>query len=114
VRIVRYQKDQVSHDDLIEGNMAHELVGKVFEEGRRGQEVGALGEVKLLAPCVPQAIWSNDANYPWRCHDRHFDLPTEPHVLWAPGTMIGGPEREFSLPRFEHRADFGAEEMLSI
>jgi 2-keto-4-pentenoate hydratase/2-oxohepta-3-ene-1,7-dioic acid hydratase in catechol pathway len=109
MRIVRYEQDWRSHYGLVEGDTVFELEGDVFGEAWPGREVGRWGEVKLLAPCQPDTIWSNGANFPSRCHERGFELPAEPHVLWSPGTMICGPEAEIRIPEFELRPEYGAE-----
>jgi 2-keto-4-pentenoate hydratase/2-oxohepta-3-ene-1,7-dioic acid hydratase in catechol pathway len=117
MRIVRYEQDWKGHYGLVEGacpepvegDTIYELEGDVFGDARPGREAGKWGEVKLLAPCTPETIWSNGSNYPSRCHERDFPLPTEPHVLWSPGTMICGPESEVRIPEFELRPEYGAE-----
>jgi 2-keto-4-pentenoate hydratase/2-oxohepta-3-ene-1,7-dioic acid hydratase in catechol pathway len=109
MKIVRYEKDWKSCYGLVEGDIIYELEGDVFGDARPGREVGRWGEVKLLTPCKPQTIWSNGANYPSRCYERGFPLPTEPSVLWSPGTMICGPEADIRIPEFELRPEYGAE-----
>ena len=109
MRIVRYEKDWEGHYGLVEGDTVYELAGDVFGDPRPGQAVGKWGEVNLLAPCRPETIWSNGANYPSRCQERGFDLPTKPHVLHAPGTMICGPESEIRIPDTEVRSEYGVE-----
>jgi 2-keto-4-pentenoate hydratase/2-oxohepta-3-ene-1,7-dioic acid hydratase in catechol pathway len=109
MKIVRYEKDWKSHYGLVEGDTIYELEGDVFGDAEPGHEVGQWGEVKLLAPCQPETIWSNGANFPSRCYERDFELPTEPNVLWCPGTMICGPESEIRIPEFELRPEYGAE-----
>jgi len=109
MRIVRYEKDWRSYYGLVKGDIIYELKGDVFGDPRPGAEIGKWGEIKLLAPCQPETIWSNGANYPSRCHERDFPLPTEPHFLWSPGTMICGHESEVRIPEFEPRSEYGAE-----
>jgi 2-keto-4-pentenoate hydratase/2-oxohepta-3-ene-1,7-dioic acid hydratase in catechol pathway len=109
MRIVRYEANWKSHYGLVEGDTIYELEGDVYGEARPGRKIGKWGEVKLLAPCTPETIWSNGANYPSRCYERNFELPTEPHVLHCTGTMICGPESEVRIPEFEPRPEYGAE-----
>jgi 2-keto-4-pentenoate hydratase/2-oxohepta-3-ene-1,7-dioic acid hydratase in catechol pathway len=109
MRIVRYEKDWESHYGLVEGDTIYKLEGDVFGDAWSGCEVGKWGEVELLAPCKPETIWSNGSSYPSRCYERGFRLPTEPQVLWSPGTMICGPESEVRIPEFEPRPEYGAE-----
>jgi 2-keto-4-pentenoate hydratase/2-oxohepta-3-ene-1,7-dioic acid hydratase in catechol pathway len=109
MRIVRYEKNWKSGYGVVEADVIYELAGDVFGECGPGRRVGTWGEVKLLAPCRPETIWSNGANYPSRLAERGFPIPKEPHVLWSPGTMISGPESEIRIPEFEPRAEYGAE-----
>jgi len=109
MRIVRYEKDWKSYYGLVEGDTIYELEGDVFGEAKFGRAIGKWGEVKLLAPCKPETIWSGGSNYPSRCYERNSELPSEPHVLWSPGTMICGPEAEIRIPEFEVRTEYGAE-----
>ena len=109
MRIVRYEREWKSAYGLVEGDTIYELEGDVYGDAHPGRAVGVWGEVKLLAPCTPDTIWSNGANYPSRCYERDFPLPKEPHVLWSPGTMICGPEAEVRIPEFELRPEYGAE-----
>ncbi len=109
MKIVRYEHDWASHYGVVEGDTIYALDGDIFDELRPGRRVGRWGEVKLLAPCRPQTIWSNGANYPSRCYERGFPLPTHPAVLWTPGTMICGPESEIRIPEGEKRVEYGAE-----
>lgn len=109
MRIVRYERDWKSGYGIVEDQVIYELVGDVFGECKPGRRVGQWGAVKLLAPCRPETIWSNGANYPSRLAERNFPTPKEPHVLWSPGTMITGPDSEIRIPEFEPRAEYGAE-----
>jgi 2-keto-4-pentenoate hydratase/2-oxohepta-3-ene-1,7-dioic acid hydratase in catechol pathway len=109
MKIVRYEKDWRGHWGIVEGDTAFTLEGDVFGDASPGDRVGNLDEITLLAPCQPQTIWSNGANYPSRCYERDFPLPTEPSFLWSPGSMICGPDAEIRIPEFEPRSEYGAE-----
>jgi 2-keto-4-pentenoate hydratase/2-oxohepta-3-ene-1,7-dioic acid hydratase in catechol pathway len=109
VKLLRFEQDWQSHwGVLVDGNV-HRLVGDPFGEARPGQVVGSLDAVHLLAPCQPTTIWSLGANYPSRCKERGFPVPTQPHVMVCPGTAICGSGTEIRIPEFERRAEYGAE-----
>lgn len=109
MHIVRYEQDWKGHWGIAEGDAIYELEGDVYENPRPGRKVGSLGELKLLAPCTPNMIWSNGANYPSRCQERGFSLPTAPQVAACPGSMICGTDADIRIPAFEVRSEYGAE-----
>lgn len=122
MKLCRYELDWQAHWGIVEGGTIYALEGDPFEAPARGAEVGALealaaqaerplreGGPRLLAPCAPRTIWSNGANYPSRCNERNFALPTQPSFLWAPATMLCGTGAEIRIPEHERRSEYGAE-----
>jgi 2-keto-4-pentenoate hydratase/2-oxohepta-3-ene-1,7-dioic acid hydratase in catechol pathway len=109
VRICRYERDWAAHWGVVEGESVHELVGDPYGDCRAGAPVGRLADLRLLAPCAPETIWSLGANYPSRCAERGFALPTRPAFAVVPGSSICGTEAEIRIPAFERRAEYGVE-----
>jgi 2-keto-4-pentenoate hydratase/2-oxohepta-3-ene-1,7-dioic acid hydratase in catechol pathway len=109
VKLVRYEADWQSRWGVVVGDAVHALEGDPFGAAWPGAVVGPLASVRLLAPCMPETIWSLGANYPSRCHERGFPLPTEPSVAVCPGSIICGSDSDIRIPEFEQRAEYGAE-----
>ena len=114
MRFVRYERDWKGQWGILDGDAVYELRGDVFEEPRPGDRVGALDELTLLAPCTPETIWSNGANYPSRCDERGFAYPTVPAVAVVSGTSICGTGVDVRIPEFERRIEYGVELALVI
>jgi 2-keto-4-pentenoate hydratase/2-oxohepta-3-ene-1,7-dioic acid hydratase in catechol pathway len=109
VKLLRYERDWRAHWGVLEGNHVHKLGGDPYGECRTGAEVGSLESVELLAPCTPQTIWSLGANYPSRCAERGFPLPTSPSFQVVPGSCICGSGADIRVPEFERRVEYGVE-----
>jgi 2-keto-4-pentenoate hydratase/2-oxohepta-3-ene-1,7-dioic acid hydratase in catechol pathway len=109
MKLLRYERDWRGRWGLLEGDIVYALSGDPYEEIRPGARVGSLADLTLLAPCTPETIWSNGANYPSRCDERGFDYPTEPAVAVVPGTTICGAGAAIGIPEFETRSEYGAE-----
>jgi 2-keto-4-pentenoate hydratase/2-oxohepta-3-ene-1,7-dioic acid hydratase in catechol pathway len=109
VKLLRYEQDWQSHWGVLDGDTVYALEGDPYGDARPGPAVGPFASVRLLAPCQPATIWSLGANYPSRCYERGFPLPTRPSVLVCPGSIICGPGADIRIPEFEPRAEFGAE-----
>src|SRR3954469_19231521 len=74
---------------MIEGDEVFRLVGDPLDKPTRGERVGALKDVKLLAPCVPRKIPAVAINFPGI--DRFDPNMKEPLVLLKAGTSVCGP-----------------------
>ncbi len=109
MKLVRYEKDWKGRWGILEGDTVHQLVGDPYGECRAGEPVGALGDLKLLAPATPSIIWSLGANYPSRCHERNFEDPTAPAISVVAGSSICGTDQEIRIPEFETRVEYGVE-----
>jgi 2-keto-4-pentenoate hydratase/2-oxohepta-3-ene-1,7-dioic acid hydratase in catechol pathway len=109
VRLCRYERDWRGHWGIVEGATVRELVGDPYGACRAGAVVGDLGDLRLLAPCTPETIWSLGANYPSRLAERGFPLPTEPAFAVVPGSCICGTGAEIRVPEHETRREYGAE-----
>ena len=73
----------------MENNRVYELVGEPLGECRRGELVGDLASVKLLAPCTPRKVAAVAINFPGI--DRYTPEMKEPLVLLKAGTSVCGP-----------------------
>lgn len=109
MKLCRYEKDWRGLWGVVEGDTVHELVGDPYGECRAGGPVGPVGSVTLLAPATPETIWSLGANYPSRCAERGFALPTAPGFAVVAGSSICGTGVDVRIPEFEKRVEYGVE-----
>jgi 2-keto-4-pentenoate hydratase/2-oxohepta-3-ene-1,7-dioic acid hydratase in catechol pathway len=109
VRLLRYEHEWRSRWGILEGEDVYALDGDPFDAPGRGARVGRVADLAVLAPCTPETIWSNGANYPSRCDERGFAYPTDPALAVAPGSCICGTGAEIRIPEFERRSEYGAE-----
>jgi 2-keto-4-pentenoate hydratase/2-oxohepta-3-ene-1,7-dioic acid hydratase in catechol pathway len=109
MKLLRYEQDWASRWGILEGETVYELLGDPYGEARPGNRVGPLSALKLLAPCTPETIWSQGANYPSRCDERGFSYPTKPVGAVVSGSTICGTGVDIGIPEFEVRSEYGAE-----
>lgn len=77
---------------LIENDVVYQLSGDVFGESfRPGDRVGAVSDVKLLAPVVPGKIVCIGRNYAAHAAERGEEVPTEPLIFLKPPSAVIGP-----------------------
>ncbi len=95
---------------VVEDHRIWEVTPDIFSSFERTDRSFGMGEVRLLAPCVPSKIIAVGLNY--KDHIAEFgrtEVPREPVIfLKAPSALIG-PEDPIVLPRGVGRVDFEAE-----
>lgn len=109
MRLVRYEREWAGRWGVVEGDDVHELIGDPYGACQAGARVAPLGDLKLLAPATPETIWSLGANYPSRCAERGFELPTQPSFAVVAGSSICGTDVDVRIPEFEKRIEYGVE-----
>ena len=68
-----------------------------------------LGDVKLLAPCIPSKIVCLGVNYRSHAGEMNSQLPPSPLIFLKPPTSIIGPEDKIIYPEMSQRVDFEGE-----
>ena len=90
LRLVRYQIDgSLPVSGCLENDTIYRLNGAPLDGGERGDEVGPLGSVRLLAPCQPRKIVAVAINFPGI--DGYSPTMREPLVFIKPGTSVCNP-----------------------
>jgi len=69
----------------------------------------ALGEVKLLAPCISSKIVCLGLNYRSHAEETKLPIPSVPLIFLKPSTAVIGPDDEIILPRLSRRVDYEGE-----
>jgi 2-keto-4-pentenoate hydratase/2-oxohepta-3-ene-1,7-dioic acid hydratase in catechol pathway len=77
-------------------------------EGASGPE-HALGEVRLLAPVLPEKIPAIGLNYRSHAEESELDVPDVPVVFAKWASAVIGPDEEIVIPREETRPDYEGE-----
>jgi len=94
---------------LIEDNEVYAIEGDVFGDFERGERVGTLPEMRLLAPCEPTKIVAVGRNYAEHAAEMQSQVPTEPLVFLKPPSAVIGPGAAIVYPPISQRVDYEAE-----
>ncbi|MDX1396690.1 MAG: fumarylacetoacetate hydrolase family protein [Gemmatimonadota bacterium] len=78
------------------GGVIHELAGPPWAGADRTGRMFPVGDVRLLAPCVPSKVLAVGRNFASHLHGR--DAPAEPGIFTKLPTSIIGPGDDIVLP----------------
>ncbi|MFC2031807.1 fumarylacetoacetate hydrolase family protein [Chloroflexota bacterium] len=116
MRITRFSyRDKVKYG-VLEGKVITGLRGSPFARfkgsGSSFKFDGStyeLGEVKLLAPCLPSKIIGLGLNYRSHAEETKLPIPSVPLIFLKPSTTVIGPDEAIVLPPMSKRVDYEAE-----
>lgn len=112
MKIVRYQPagSDVAFG-ILEDSTVYAASGDVFSGLTKGDEVGSVDDVTLLAPIEPGKVVAIGLNYLLHVkeNDPTRDVPTEPVVFMKPPSSIIGPGETIRLAYPENAIDYEAE-----
>lgn len=74
-----------------------------------GQRYSIGGDVELLAPCTPTAIYCAGKNYQSNINYRDFEHPTEPSMSLKPPVSVCKPGAVIQYPSFTDTLKYGGE-----
>ncbi|MDY7040748.1 MAG: fumarylacetoacetate hydrolase family protein [Chloroflexota bacterium] len=94
---------------LIEDGDVYAMEGDVFGNFERGERVGALPEMRLLAPCMPTKIVAVGRNYAEHASEMQSQVPAEPLIFLKPPSAVIGPGSAIVYPPISQRVDHEAE-----
>jgi 2-keto-4-pentenoate hydratase/2-oxohepta-3-ene-1,7-dioic acid hydratase in catechol pathway len=83
-------KDRVTWA-VVEGDVAYRLDTTPFDAWTRGEALGRLEELALLAPTTPTKIVCVGRNYPAHAAEHAAEVPTEPLLFFKPPSSVIGP-----------------------
>lgn len=113
MNIVRYISDDGAKFGLVEDGFVYKALGDIYSPNvERGEVVGGVEAVALLAPCVPNVITSIGANYASRCKENNLAIPTEPGKgdrFFIPNEALTGPGGPIKIPQHEPRVEYSGE-----
>lgn len=112
MKIVRYQANgSGAAFGILEDSTVYAASGDVFSGLTRGDAVGSVDEVTLLAPIEPGKVIAIGLNYLLHVkeNDPTREVPTEPVVFMKPPSAIVGPGEAIELAYPENNIDYEAE-----
>jgi 2-keto-4-pentenoate hydratase/2-oxohepta-3-ene-1,7-dioic acid hydratase in catechol pathway len=113
MRVVRYQvgKEAPEYGWLNQGKVGP-IQGELFGRFKRLEATTPVGDVRLLAPCVPSKIVCVGRNYIEHAKELGNDVPKIPLIFLKPPSSILDPEGTIVLPmqsqQVEHEAELVA------
>lgn len=118
MKIVRYL-DSTSNEPafgILEGDTVYAGSGDLFSGLQKGDQIGSLGDLRLLAPLDPGKIMAIGLNYVDHVteNDPTRTIPTEPVVFMKPTSAIIGPGETIELANTENNIDYEAELVVVI
>ena len=108
MRFLRFEYQDEVLAGYLEGEVIRSLNGEVASRDY------ALGEVRLLAPCIPSKVVAIGLNYRDHAEEMGVALPEEPLMFLKPSTSIIGPQDRIVIPQQSERVDFEAELAIVI
>ena len=110
MNIVRYSNGSGEGEfGILEGSTVYAATGDIFSGLTRGDEVGSVDSVKLLAPIQPGKIVCIGLNYALHAKESGAELPKEPVVFMKPPSALIGPGDTIEIANPENNTDYEAE-----
>lgn len=107
---MRFRAGRKTGYGIWDGEVIQGLEGTPYGELKRSDRYYKLGEVKLLAPCVPSKIVAAGLNY--RSHIAEMGArftPAAPLLVMKPPTAVIGPEESIVYPDSSEHLDYEGE-----
>jgi len=108
----RYERQGQVRFGLIDGGVVKELRGGLFDAPETTGSQYVLGDVKLLAPCVPPKILAVGLNY--KSHLGTRPAPVNPEMFYKPVTSLQNPGDPIELPPDQTDTHFEGELVIVI
>lgn len=117
MKIVRYGSDSsAARYGIVEGSTVYAAQGDLFDGLSKGDVVGQLDDLTLLAPLDPGKVIAIGLNYVDHVteNDPTRTIPTTPVVFMKPTSAIIGPDQPIELANPENNIDYEAELVVVI
>ncbi len=118
MKIVRYQDESTQQPAyaIVEGTKVFAADGDLFGGLSKGDDLGALDSLKILAPLDPGKVVCIGMNY--LKHVTEIDptraVPTEPVIFMKPNSAIIGPGDTIEIANPQNNTDYEAELVVVI
>jgi len=114
MRIVRFELERLEHWGVLVDGVVWRADGEPFVDLRPAEQVGALGDVRLLAPVRPRSVMCIGRNYADHASELGNEVPEEPLVFSKPVAAVIGPGAAIERPPMAERVDHEAELVVVI
>jgi 2-keto-4-pentenoate hydratase/2-oxohepta-3-ene-1,7-dioic acid hydratase in catechol pathway len=113
-RFVRTTVKDNAHWAVVEGDIVRRLDGTPLDTWTRGEAIGHLEELALLAPATPTKIVCVGRNYPAHAAEHETEVPTEPLLFFKPPSSVIGPGASIVLTLQSEQVEHEAELVVVI
>lgn len=114
MRFVRFLNDAHIAYGLVDDDVIDEISTTPFLPYERTGITYELGDVRLLAPCLPSKIVAIGVNYKDHAAEMGRDLPEAPMFFYKPSTAVIGPGDKIVRPPESARLDYEGELCIVI
>jgi len=108
-RFVRLATDSNPRWGVVESERVCALIGDPFTTWERGEEIGTLNTLALLAPVAPTKIVCVGRNYPAHAAEHAAEVPAEPLLFFKPPSSVIGPGAAIVLTPQSRQVEYEAE-----
>jgi 2-keto-4-pentenoate hydratase/2-oxohepta-3-ene-1,7-dioic acid hydratase in catechol pathway len=109
MKIIRFAAGNKTGYGVLENGIIKVIQGSPFRKISYSGVTFELGEVPLLAPCVPSKIVCLGVNYRSHAGEMNQQLPPSPLIFLKPPTAVIGPEDNIVYPAMSQRVDYEGE-----
>jgi 2-keto-4-pentenoate hydratase/2-oxohepta-3-ene-1,7-dioic acid hydratase in catechol pathway len=99
---------------VIGGDVVYRLDASPLDEWTRGEALGRLEELALLAPATPTKIVCIGRNYPAHAAEHKAEVPTEPLIFFKPPSSVIGPGAPIVLTPQSQQVEHESEMVVVI
>jgi 2-keto-4-pentenoate hydratase/2-oxohepta-3-ene-1,7-dioic acid hydratase in catechol pathway len=99
---------------IVEGDVVHRLDGSPLSEWTRGEPLGKLAELTMLAPAPPTKIVCIGRNYAAHAAEHKAEVPKEPLIFFKPPSSVIGPNAPIVLTPQSKQVEHESELALVI
>ena len=114
--IARYEKDGKVNTGIVTNGKMFEYIGDPFDpqSAEQGKQVGAVDDLRLLAPVRPGKILAIGKNYAAHAAEFGGGVPPEPLIFMKPPSAVIGPGEAIEILPEMGRVDYEAELVVVI
>jgi 2-keto-4-pentenoate hydratase/2-oxohepta-3-ene-1,7-dioic acid hydratase in catechol pathway len=109
MKIVCFASSGHARYGVLTGDTVRQIDGSPFKGINFLEKTFKIGDVRLLAPCVPSKIVAIGINYRGHAAEFEHDLPVSPLMFLKPATAVVGPLEDIVYPSVSERVDFEGE-----
>jgi 2-keto-4-pentenoate hydratase/2-oxohepta-3-ene-1,7-dioic acid hydratase in catechol pathway len=109
MKIARFHWQGKVNWGIVEDDRIFALVGDLYGDFQKGQELCQLGEVRLLVPAEPSIMVACGRNYADHMQEMGWAVPEEPALFFKPTTTLVDPTNDIMYPSVSQDLRYEAE-----